>query len=100
MLGLVILLIVNQFMCWVRTSKSTLLPVVMQPHSPQLPTDSSSTPAAKHWKKPTLYVLLVAVVLVALVALLMPKKQVEGQSASPTTEHPATSAGYKSPASK
>ncbi|MGI4738100.1 MAG: hypothetical protein ACRYG7_23270 [Janthinobacterium lividum] len=72
----------------------------MQPHPPQLPTDSSSTPAAKHWKKPALYVLLVAAVVFALVALLMPKKQVDGRQASPTTDHPATSAGYKSPTSK
>ncbi|TDN40235.1 hypothetical protein A8B98_15255 [Hymenobacter sp. UV11] len=72
----------------------------MQPHSPQLPTDDSATPTAKHWKKPTLYVLLVAAVLAALVAFLMPKKQVEGRNASPSTAHRSSSPGFNSPTSK
>jgi len=72
----------------------------MQPHPPQLPTDSSATPAARHWKKPALYVLLVAAVFFAFVAVLMPKKHVEGQNAPPATQHRTTSAGYSSPTSK
>jgi hypothetical protein len=75
----------------------------MQPHPPQLPTDAPDSPAPKRLNKGLLAIFLVVVVLVALVAFLLPKKQVESNKAAIPTGQPAPAVqraqadAYKSP---
>jgi hypothetical protein len=69
----------------------------MQPHPPQLPTDSVADASSKHWRKPVLWIVLVVAVLGALIAIVLPKKQVEGQNAPTPSQHQAKSPGYNAP---
>ncbi len=75
----------------------------MQPHPPQLPTDAPASPAPKSLHRGVLLVVLVVAVLLALVAFLLPKKQVESNKAAVPTAQPqprvqqAQADAYKSP---
>jgi hypothetical protein len=60
----------------------------MQPHPPQLPTDAPASPAPKNLKKGTLLLLGVVAIIAALIAFMLPKKQVEA-SKSPASTQPA-----------
>jgi hypothetical protein len=62
----------------------------MRPHPPQLPTDESTSPAPKNLKKGALLLLGVVALVAALVAFLLPEKQVEA-SRSATSAQPAMS---------
>ena len=69
----------------------------MQPHPPQLPVDDATRPAPKNLKKSALILLLVLAIGAALLALLLPKKQVEVRNVPPATQRPATSPAYSHP---
>ena len=69
----------------------------MQPHPPQLPTDSLAVASTRHWHKPVLWVVLAVAVLAAGIALLLPQKAVESRNAPTPTEHRAHSPGYSDP---
>jgi len=62
----------------------------MQPHPPQLPTDAPASPAPKNLKKGALLLLGVVALLAALIAFVLPEKQVEA-SKSGTSTQPAAS---------
>lgn len=78
----------------------------MQPHPPQLPTDAPTSPAPRGLRKGVVILLGIVVVLAALVAFLLPKKQVEGNKAAVPTEQPrpkeqrAQVGAYKNPAAQ
>ena len=84
-----------------------LLLSYMQPHPPQLPTDAPTAPVPKNLKKGALRLFIVLVVVAAIVALLLPKKQV-GASQTATPAQPgmpkqaqqAQTDAYKTPAGK
>lgn len=69
----------------------------MQPHPPQLPTDSVAVASSKHWQKPVLWLVLAVAILSMLIALVLPKKQVEGQNAPTPSQHSVQSPGYSAP---
>lgn len=69
----------------------------MQPHAPQLPTDAPASLAPKKLKKGALLLLVVVAVVAALIAFVLPKKQVEGRNAPTSTQHRTESAGYNNP---
>jgi hypothetical protein len=75
----------------------------MQPHPPQLPTDDATRPEPKSLKRGALWLLLAVVAVIALVALLLPKKQVEATKAAAPTQQGtpglqrAQSDAYKAP---
>lgn len=58
----------------------------MQPHPPQLPTDAPASPAPKNLKKGALLLLVLVGIVAALIAWLLPKKQVDAQKAAVPTE--------------
>lgn len=62
----------------------------MQPHPRQLPTDAPAFPAPKSLKKGALLLLGVVALLAALIAFMLPEKQVEA-SKSGTSTQPAAS---------
>lgn len=62
----------------------------MQPQPPQLPTDIPAAPAPKNLKKGALLLLVVVAIIAALVAFMLPEKQVEA-SKSATSTQPAAS---------
>lgn len=62
----------------------------MQPHPPQLPTDAPTSLAPKKLKKGALLLLLAVAVLAALIAFLLPKKQVEASQTPTSSAVPAT----------
>jgi hypothetical protein len=70
----------------------------MQPHPPQLPMDDVATTAGpKNCKRPALLLLAFVVMLLAIAALLLPKKQVSGRNAPAPTEHSRQAPGYSDP---
>lgn len=69
----------------------------MQPHPPQLPTDGVAASSTKHWLKPALWLVLLLLVVATGIALLQPKKQVEGRTGAPAAEHRAQSPAYSNP---
>jgi hypothetical protein len=69
----------------------------MQPSSPLSSPDGLTSPAPKNLKKGALFLFVVVVVLAAIVALLMPKKQVAGQNAPTPTQHQAASPAFDHP---
>ena len=78
----------------------------MQPHPPQLPTDDATRPVPKRLKMGMLMLFLVVVAAAALIAFILPKKQVEASrvpvsspSTSPQVQR-AQADAYKSPATK
>jgi hypothetical protein len=81
---------------YVRGSSSTFH--IVQPHPPQLPmNDAAHTAGPTNWKRPALLLLGVVAVLLALTALLLPKKQVTGRNAPAPTEHRRQAPGYSHP---
>lgn len=68
---------------------------LMQPSSPQLPRDDSQRPAPKNLKKGALWFLLTLVVVAALIAFVLPKKQAKDGDTSPA--HRAQSPAYDHP---
>lgn len=78
----------------VRGSSSALH--IVQPHPPQLPmNDAATTAGPTNWKRPALLLLGAVAVLLAVAALVLPKKQV---SAPAPTEHLRQAPGYTHPA--
>jgi hypothetical protein len=77
----------------------------MQPHPPQLPTDAPTSPAPKNLKKGALLLFIVVAIGAAIIALMLPKKQVQAtqtptqQEASRPVQQ-AQSNAFKTPASK
>lgn len=77
----------------------------MQPTS-QLPTDAPDSPAPKNLKRNALLLLLAVAIVAALVAWLLPRKQVEASRQPPTTSQGTPSAqraqtdAYKAPATR
>jgi hypothetical protein len=69
----------------------------MQPHPPQLPTDSVADASTKHWHKPVLWLVLVVALLAAVIAFMLPKKQVESRNAPAPTEYRTQSPAYSNP---
>ena len=69
----------------------------MQPHPTQLPRDDAQRPQSKDLKKGALWLLLLLVAVVALIAFLLPQRQVEGRNAPLPTQHQVTSPAYSNP---
>jgi hypothetical protein len=61
----------------------------MQPHPPQLPTDDANRPAPKSMKKGLLFLFVIIAVTAALIAFMLPDKQVEA-SRAPGSPQPTT----------
>ena len=59
----------------------------MQPPHSQLPTDDTSSPVPRNLKRGGLLVLLVVAVVAGLIALFMPKAQVESRNAPTDAQH-------------
>jgi len=59
--------------------------------------DAATTAGPTNWKRPALVLLAVVAVLMALAALLLPKKQVESRNAPAPTEHRRQAPGYSAP---
>jgi hypothetical protein len=64
----------------------------MQPHPPQLPTDAPASPAPKNLKKGVLLLLGVVAIIAALIAFLLPEKQVEATKSATSTQPAASRA--------
>jgi hypothetical protein len=82
-----------------------LLVVFMQPHPPQLPTDAPTSPAPKNLKKGALLLFIVVAIVAAVIAFVLPEKQVEANQTSTqqgTSGHmqQVQSDAYKSPTGK
>jgi len=76
----------------------------MQPHPPQLPTDAPTSPAPKNLKKGALVLFIVVAIGAAIIAFVLPKKQVQAnhiptQQQAPRPVQQAQSNAYKTPAS-
>jgi hypothetical protein len=77
----------------------------MQPHPPQLPTDAPASPAPKNLKKGALLLFIVVAIGAAIIALVLPKKQVQAnhvptqQGASKPMQQVQSDA-YKAPSTK
>jgi len=76
----------------------------MQPHPPQLPTDALTSPAPSRLKRGALVLFIVVAVVAAIIAFVLPKKQVEAnhvptqqQASGPVQQ--AQAGAYKAPAS-
>lgn len=82
-----------------------LVTLCMQPHPPQLPTDAPTSPAPKNLKKGALLLFIVVAIGAAIVAFVLPKKQIQANHV-PTqqgTSRPlqqAQSNAYKTPSNK
>ena len=77
----------------------------MQPHPPQLPTDAPTSPAPKSLKKGALLLFAIVAIGVALLAFMLPEKQVQTTQKSTRQEvarpvQQAQSDAFKTPASK
>jgi hypothetical protein len=59
--------------------------------------DAATTAGPTNWKRPALVLLGVVAVLMALAALLLPEKQVNGRNAPAPTEHRQQAPGYSHP---
>jgi hypothetical protein len=59
--------------------------------------DAATTAGPTNWKRPALLLLAFVAVLLAVAALLLPKKQVTGQNAPAPTEHRRQAPGYSHP---
>jgi hypothetical protein len=59
--------------------------------------DAATTAGPTNWKRPALLLLAFVAVLLALAALLLPKKQVTEQNAPAPTEHRRQAPGYSHP---
>jgi uncharacterized protein HemX len=76
----------------------------MQPHPPQLPTDAPTSPAPKNLKKGALLLFIVVAIGAAVLALVLPKKQVQATQSSTQQEvsmpvQQAQSNAFKTPVS-
>ncbi|RZK28906.1 MAG: hypothetical protein EOO63_10205 [Hymenobacter sp.] len=70
----------------------------MQPHPPQLPmNDAAMTAGPTNWKRPALLLLAFVAVVLAVIALVLPKKQVSSRNAPAPTEHRRQAPGYSNP---
>lgn len=69
----------------------------MQPHPPQLPTDGVAVASTRHWLKPVLWLVVAVAVLAAVIAFVLPKKQVESRNVPSPTQHRAHSPAYSDP---
>jgi uncharacterized protein HemX len=77
----------------------------MQPHPPQLPTDAPTSPAPKNLKKGALLLFIVVAIGAAIIAFMLPEKQVQATQYSTQQEasrpiQQAQSNAFKTPASK
>lgn len=59
--------------------------------------DAATTAGPPSWKKGALVLFVVVAVLLALAALLLPKRQVESRNAPTSTQHRAASPGFNNP---
>jgi hypothetical protein len=59
--------------------------------------DAATMAGPTNWKRPALLLLGVVAVLLAVAALLLPKKQVSGRNAPAPTEHRQQAPGYSHP---
>jgi hypothetical protein len=76
----------------------------MQPHPPQLPTDAPTSPAPKNLKKGALILAVAVAIVAALIALVLPEKQIEANKAPKPAQQSASgrvqqaqSDAYKAP---
>ena len=59
--------------------------------------DAAATAGPRNWKKGALVLFFALAVIAALIAFMLPKKNVDGQNAPSATEHRATSPGFNNP---
>lgn len=101
--ALVIFLLNISYLLHGRLQGLHLVTLYMQPHPPQLPTDAPTSPAPKNLKKGALVLFIVVAIGAAIIAFVLPEKQMQATPTPQEAPRPmqqAQSDAFKTPASK